>query len=210
MPRPPARVVAVAAGAVIAAAGTLGCFTVETPATPPADGAIPSVTPTLTPTTTPIAAATPVRCEAGDLATPPLGDTRDAWTRARAALPGVPLYRPATPPPGFDTPTLLAACVEDGQPQVTVVYRADDDYLALLVNHGRSSYGNSPGPGMVQRVTVRGVEATMMTAAAMPPRPASIGLSWREGGQIYQVKAQAARLTTDDLRRLVEALVPVP
>lgn len=205
---------------VIALAVALAIAACRAPATETPDASPPpAATATIEPAKpTPAATASVPRgvlaraCPPGDLPPPPDGETRDAWTRARAMLPaGVTVYLPAAVPSRFGTPTLLAACLEpDDIPQLTVVYRAGDEYLAFLINGGHSIYGNTPGPPTsIERPTVRGVPATLTTVDGADSRPTSRALSWREGLVVYQIKTSSALMTGEDLRVLAEGLVRV-
>lgn len=209
---------------VIALAVTLAMAACRAPApeAPPTSAETPAATSTAEPAKpTPAATASVPRgvlaraCPPGDLPPPPDGETRDAWTRARAMLPaGVTVYRPAAVPSRFGPATLLAACLEpDDIPQLTVVYRVGGEYLAFLINGGQSIYGNTPGPPTsIEKLNVRGVAATLTTltgADSAQPAASSLALSWREGLVVYQIKTSSVLMTGEDLRALAEGLVRV-
>jgi Tol biopolymer transport system component len=146
----------------------------------------------------------------------PAPNGQDAWTRTRAGLPAdVPVYEPVGLPARFGAAVFDGACVDDLGPRYAVEYHAGDEVLVFILGAGMGAWGNFPGPPTShETVNVRGVSGTVMvTSGAIANgirQLTSLKLSWREGPLVYAVVANSAQLSGDDLRKIADALVPVP
>lgn len=129
----------------------------------------------------------------------------DAWAAARAALPAeVPVYRPTWLPARFQAaPELWYAKDRGGDigPTYLIGYRSDTGDVLHFALGGV----NTSRPDTIEHITVRGVEATLVTTPAWP----KVGISWQEGERVYHVQGYGDHITREELVRIVESLAPV-
>ncbi len=133
------------------------------------------------------------------------------WSDVRAALPrNVVVLKPVVVPPGLGAPFVAEACTSPaGVPQYTVVYAGGvQPQLVFILTQGAGAWGNFPGPPTVNRLTIRGADATLMSFQDGPNAPVQLEASWTEAGQRFLVRSSG--LSQEALLDAIKSMAPVP
>lgn len=129
----------------------------------------------------------------------------DVWKQVRAQVPAnVSVYNPTWLPERFGSPELIEAHVDPQYGALyTIIYPAQDENLAFILNMGNGALGNFPPPETREQVVVRGISGELLTSKEMN----TMGIFWQETGQSYQIKAHSKQMTKAELLRIANSLV---
>lgn len=132
---------------------------------------------------------------------------QQAWQETRKALPAdLMVYAPTFIPARFSAPSMEEARVDAEFGAVyTVIYTNGDETIAFIRNVGKGAWGNSPPPESLTPVTVNNVEGTLWLSRETH----NLGVSWQQQSSSYQVNAHSERMTTDELRQIINSITPV-
>ncbi len=148
-------------------------------------------------------------------------DIPEAWATVRAALPSdIPVYMPTNMPARFGPPELDEVVATDHAygPHYTVVYSATTapgnvDTIVFILNIGKGSWSNALPPENTEPIAVDGASGEMYsTPDNLGPsyNPAKYyGVTWQKQGQSYQIKAISTEMTNEEIKQIIESLVPI-
>lgn len=136
----------------------------------------------------------------------------DVWARVRMALPAsVLVYKPGFLPGSFGS-AMLDEVENDPRsgPGYTVVYQSEEDLVAFVLGAGKGGIGGYSGMDTHEPITVNGVPGSLSAVGAKSPGVRSTQtVSWWENGLSYQIKVYSNRVTKDEVKQIVERLVPL-
>lgn len=140
----------------------------------------------------------------------------EAWAVARAALPtDIPIYMPITMPTRFGSPK-LDEVQNDNQwgPRYTIVYttqnKDEQELIAFILGIGKGALGNAPRPDSTESITVDGMngELYFSSSESTSGSPEFVAM-WQVQGRSYQIKAISLQITKEEIKQIIESLVPI-
>jgi hypothetical protein len=138
----------------------------------------------------------------------------EAWSAARAALPGdILIYMPISMPARFGLPKLNEVQNEEQWgPRYTIVYSTQDGHelIAFILGIGKGSWGNAPRPDTTEPITVDGAngELNFSSSVSTSGNPEFVAI-WQQQGRSYQIKAISAKTTSEEIKQIIESLVTI-